>query len=97
MGPLTCRGRAKAHAQGRDVCWPVPGTLTPCGDFVGGAIFDELKGPGNVDRRHAADCTFDAITVRIIDKAGRRATADGGGCPLGAIRVIIGEGGGRRL
>ena len=31
------------------------------GDFVGGAIFDELKDPGNVDRGHPADlavCRF---------------------------------------
>jgi len=49
------------------------------GHLVGGAIFDELKDPGNVDRGHAVYCALDAVAVSVVDKAGRRP-------PLMAVR-----------
>jgi hypothetical protein len=60
------------------------------GDFVGGAIFDELKDAGNVDRSHPTDRTLDAVAVSIIDKAGCRPATD----RRQAVLVVIGEGGG---
>jgi hypothetical protein len=70
-------------------------TFIVLGDFVRRSGFDKLKHPGDVDRDYAAHRAFDAVPISIINKAGRRPAADGGGCLLGAILVVVGEGGNR--
>ncbi len=56
---------------------------------------DEFIDAGNVDRRCHTHGTLDprpvGTRISIMDKTGRGGAGNAGGCPLGAILVVVGE------